>query len=847
MTKKGRSIRGRILLLVVSISFSILVLLAAVSLAGMLSLRQNTILTSNQLGSQAAGDSKQALVAQAQLQLSSIARSKAELSDEILTGLSKQVQIVSNLYTKLYANPAAYGRVPVAPPDPTKQGQMTTQVLLAEGVDNATVLDEVALLGNSAQLIEEVTAQNDLILTVQIGTESGFIVQADDTPQVKPPHLDPRTRSWYRLAKEQGKPIWSDVVNDAYGRGLGIVRAVPIYNGSGTLTAVSSAGILLTSITDNLVNTKVGKSGYVFLMNERGEVIISPFIKKDDSGAIIREEYLTSDNAQLREIATAMTQGASGIQQLTMNGKEVYMAYEPLSVVPWSVGTVIDADEVVAPAVQSQQKIISLTDSAVKEIGDNILLVIGILVVVVALAFTISMALSITLSNRIVRPIKKLNSGVREIGGGNLNFDLDIHTGDEIESLAISFHAMTQALGEYMRNLSKITADKERIATELNVATTMQASMLPCVFPAFPERPEMDIYATMLPAKEVGGDFYDFFLVDDDHLAITIADVSGKGVPAALFMVISKTLMKNNAQHGGKSPRELLELANNQLCENNESGMFVTAFLGIYEISTGRFTYANAGHNPPLLCRAGGEYDWLSAPSDFVLAGIENTKYRQSEITLSQGDQLFLYTDGVTEAQNTEKVLLGNDYLQKSANQYRTCPLTQQLAGVKHDIDAFVGGAEQADDITMLAFRVNSVGGNSSVKTLVIDAIVENLDAVLDFVNQELEQKACDATLQMQVSVAVEEIFANIANYAYRPEVGGAIIRVSVGDEICIMFEDKGVAYNPLEKQDPDITQSAEKREIGGLGIYMVKKIMDSVEYTHRDNKNILIIKKILA
>ncbi|MEG1687043.1 MAG: hypothetical protein RR276_04080, partial [Angelakisella sp.] len=222
MTKKGRSIRGRILLLVVSISFSILVLLAAVSLAGMLSLRQNTILTSNQLGSQAAGDSKQALVAQAQLQLSSIARSKAELSDEILTGLSKQVQIVSNLYTKLYANPAAYGRVPVAPPDPTKQGQMTTQVLLAEGVDNATVLDEVALLGNSAQLIEEVTAQNDLILTVQIGTESGFIVQADDTPQVKPPHLDPRTRSWYRLAKEQGKPIWSDVVNDAYGRGLGI-------------------------------------------------------------------------------------------------------------------------------------------------------------------------------------------------------------------------------------------------------------------------------------------------------------------------------------------------------------------------------------------------------------------------------------------------------------------------------------------------------------------------------------------------------------------------------------------------------------------------------------------------
>ena len=220
-----------------------------------------------------------------------------------------------------------------------------------------------------------------------------------------------------------------------------------------------------------------------------------------------------------------------------------------------------------------------------------------------------------------------------------------IPQGDEIGALAVSFRNMMNELDDYMANLAAVTADKERIATELNVATQIQASMLPCIFPAFPGRREFDVYATMTPAKEVGGDFYDFFLVDDDHLALVIADVSGKGVPAALFMVIAKTLLKNAAQTG-LSPKAVLEKVNNQLCENNEAEMFVTVWLGIYEISTGKLTAANAGHEYPAVRHENGKFELFKDRHGFVLAGMEGARYREYELELKAGDTLFVYTDG---------------------------------------------------------------------------------------------------------------------------------------------------------------------------------------------------------
>lgn len=316
--------------------------------------------------------------------------------------------------------------------------------------------------------------------------------------------------------------------------------------------------------------------------------------------------------------------------------------------------------------------------------------------------------------NSITKPVSKLALFTKKIiESGEFNRQhFEMKTGDEIEDLGHSFNYMLEELEIYIDNLAKVTAEKERIGAELSVATQIQASMLPCIFPAFPDRPEFDVYATMQPAKEVGGDFYDFFLVDEDHLALVIADVSGKGVPAALFMVIAKTLLKNSAQTGA-SPKEILEKVNNQLCENNDAEMFVTVWIGILQISTGKIVCANAGHEYPAIRHAGGCYELVKDKHGFVLAGMEGARYREYELQLKQGDGLYVYTDGVVEATNANQELYGTERMLAALNINPHAIPEEQLPAVKADIDSFVGDAPQFDDITMLGLYYRGPAGNS--------------------------------------------------------------------------------------------------------------------------------------
>ena len=336
-----------------------------------------------------------------------------------------------------------------------------------------------------------------------------------------------------------------------------------------------------------------------------------------------------------------------------------------------------------------------------------------------AVATVIMAVIFILLVNRsVVKPINQLAAAAASfVDEKNAGEDrksaisqLNVHTGDEIEALCDAVKKMEIDIDNFIVHISKITAEKERIGAELNVATQIQADMLPRIFPAFPERKEFDIYATMNPAKEVGGDFYDFFLVDDDHLAVVIADVSGKGVPAALFMVIAKTLIKNHAQNKD-TPGSVFTQTNAQLCEGNDAGLFVTAWMGVLEISTGNFIYVNAGHNPPLLKRAGGAYEWLKSRPGFVLAGMEGVRYRENSLQLEPGDCLYLYTDGVTEATSGAQELFGEERLQHTLNESKDLPVDQLLPKVKQAIDTFVGEAEQFDDITMLGLEYREKGG----------------------------------------------------------------------------------------------------------------------------------------
>lgn len=306
----------------------------------------------------------------------------------------------------------------------------------------------------------------------------------------------------------------------------------------------------------------------------------------------------------------------------------------------------------------------------------------------------------------VTKPVGKLTAFTQEITktGTFENQHIDIKTGDEIESLSQSFNFMLAELENYIANLSKVTAEKERIGAELDIAKHIQASMLPCIFPAFPERKEFDIYATMEPAKEVGGDFYDFFMVDDTHLAIVMADVSGKGVPAALFMVIGKTLIKDHTTPGRDLGKVFTEV-NQLLCESNSEELFITAFEGVLDLVTGEFVYVNAGHEMPFICKAGGDFEPYKIRAGFVLAGMEDMKYRAGSTRLEPGDKIFQYTDGVTEATNLKNELYGMNRLGAILNKVKGGTPNDILPAIKKDIDEFVGDADQFDDITMLCLE----------------------------------------------------------------------------------------------------------------------------------------------
>ncbi|MBP5490590.1 MAG: SpoIIE family protein phosphatase [Lachnospiraceae bacterium] len=458
------------------------------------------------------------------------------------------------------------------------------------------------------------------------------------------------------------------------------------------------------------------------------------------------------------------------------------------------------------------------------------------------------------MKKKLVEPINAIAGAAQKyvedrragIRGGEHFSSLNIRTGDEIENLYLTMADMERDLEEHEENLLAITAEKERIGTELSLATRIQADMLPSIYPAFPDRPEFDIYATMDPAKEVGGDFYDFFLVDADHLCMVMADVSGKGVPAALFMMATKIILANNAMMG-KSPAKILTDTNAAICSHNREEMFVTVWLGILEISTGRVVAANAGHEYPAIRMPDGRFELFKDKHGLVIGGMEGIKYKEYEFTMTPGARLFVYTDGVTEAMDADNALFGTAHMLDALNENPEGDTVTILGNVRAAVDRFVKDAEQFDDLTMLCMEYRGMDNQEKRDELVVEALTENLPQVTAFVDARLEAADCPMKAQMQIDVAVEEIFVNIAGYAYAPEIGMATVRVEVSEEpltVTITFIDHGVPYDPLAKEDPDVTLSAEQRELGGLGIFMTKKLMDDVSYEYKDGQNILTLRK---
>ena len=472
----------------------------------------------------------------------------------------------------------------------------------------------------------------------------------------------------------------------------------------------------------------------------------------------------------------------------------------------------------------------------------------GILIPVVGIMLLTMVLYYFFIKQGIIQPIIKLQKATEEIVDhleSEKTAEIDIHTNDEIELLAESFVGMTEKLRDYIKQNAAITAEKERIGAELELATRIQADMLPNIFPAFPERDDFDIYASMTPAKEVGGDFYDFFLVDDSRLAMVVADVSGKGVPAALFMMMCKILLQNQVM-AGKSPAEALEAVNNQICSNNREEMFVTVWLGVLDLETGVLTASNAGHEKPIVMMPGGDFELFKDRHGFVIGGMEGLKFKEYQIQLEPGSKVFAYTDGVVEATSENDELFGAERTVEALNVVKDGSPETILIETKKAVDRFVGNAPQFDDLTMLCVEyIGASEKKGDENEITIDNEVSEIAKAVEFVATRTEDLPFSMKIKNQLEVAVDEIMSNIVYYAYGKEKGRASLRIDRDDQgILITVTDRGIPYNPLEKEDPDVTLSAEERGIGGYGIFIVKKVMDELKYEYADGKNILRMRK---
>jgi sigma-B regulation protein RsbU (phosphoserine phosphatase) len=406
-------------------------------------------------------------------------------------------------------------------------------------------------------------------------------------------------------------------------------------------------------------------------------------------------------------------------------------------------------------------------------------------------------------------------------------------------------------LQESFDNLRRTTTAKERMESELNIGRDIQMSMLPLEFPAFPHRTDFTVFATLEPAREVGGDFYDFFLLDEDRFCFCVGDVSGKGVPAALFMAVTKTLIKSRATNDF-SPASILTHVNDEISANNDSAMFVTLWLGILDVTSGTLEYTNAGHNPPYLLRHTGEVVRLAERHGPVIGAVDGLVYSEGSGQLERGDVVFVYTDGVTEAMDPDGQLYEEDRLVEVLQSSDIDSVESLVHASTDDVWRFQADAEQADDVTVLAVEFSGrVGGSEDVQ--VLELSVANRLEEIDSVNESFEAFAAEHGLPEKIrrsmKLVFDDLLNNVISYAYDDDEEHRIdVHVELSsDRVAVRISDDGHPFNPFGRSAPDTALTVGEREIGGLGIHLVQSLMDEVSYKRRTDQNVVVLVKYLS
>jgi sigma-B regulation protein RsbU (phosphoserine phosphatase) len=641
---------------------------------------------------------------------------------------------------------------------------------------------------------------------------------------------------WYKDAKDQGSPVWSEPYHGRVDRSKVMATySVPFYkniNNKKTFMGVVTADLSLTWLQKIISTIKIGETGYGFLVSKKGRFITHPhkiFIMNKTMFDVARDR----ENERLHEIAENMTKGKADhlSYKKLINDEDGWLMYAPLPSSGWSLGIDFPREEMISDLVRLDEMIIIL-----------VLVGISLLFIVIYL-----------ISRSITRSLRMLAEKTKDIAGGNLDFEpLPIMSHDEVGMLANSFIYMRDSLKKYINELTETTAAKERMESELKIAHNIQASILPRVLPPFTARTDFEIFAALEPAKEVGGDFYDFFFVDDSHLCLVIGDVSGKGVPAALFMAVIKTFIKSVAKEG-LSPKAILERANKEACYNNEACFFITVFCGIFNIKTGEIVYTNAGHLPPLLINKNGVVDFLETVHGTAVGAVEKSKYVEEKIILEPGEALFLYTDGVTESFNDKNKMFSEERLINVVFNNRFKSVKMLVEEILRNVKSFSRNVDCSDDITMLSLRYMpekraKIDKMETEKTIILKNKLTEIQKLEELILTFGKDNNLTKDVINDINLALEEVFTNAITYGFEDE-SEHTLEISInleGSEIFLKVIDDGKAFNPLKVPDPDTKAPLRDRPIGGLGILLTKKSMDQLKYKREKDKNILIMKKFI-
>ena len=649
---------------------------------------------------------------------------EAYIAGDVFGDAVRVVNVVADYTSKLFADPDYYPARETSLPDIAKDGEISMQVLTEEGVDlsDPTVEKKLGLIGNLSDLMTAVYADAN-VDSCYVALPDGVMLLVDNHSATKfdeDGNIIPipiRERLWYRGAVETGKLHFTDVTTDLFTGEISIMCSLPVY-ANGELVAVIGADLFLNDVSA-AVNGAARSGSFICIVNQDGHVLFSPQtegvfrVRPSDEAIDLR----STDNAELSAfISDALGKGTE-LRLIEVDGEMCYVIGAPIGSVGWAVVNVVPKSLADQPAEVMLTRFNDIQSGAIETFSEGMSKAKLTIIVLISFVVILAVTSSVILSKRIVKPLEAITKRVQSLGGDDLQFMMEdkFRTHDEIEVLAESFAMLSGKTLEYISEVKRVTSEKERIGAELSLATRIQADMLPSIYPAFPERSEFDIFASMDPAKEVGGDFYDFFMVDDDHLCVFIADVSGKGVPAALFMMASMIILANNAKMG-KTPGQILTDSNAAICANNREEMFVTVWLGILEISTGKLYAANAGHEYPVLKQPDGKFELLKDKHGFVIGGMDGSRYKEYEVDMKPGSKLFLYTDGVPEATDKADELFGADRMLDALNVEPGASPKEILRNVRAAVDGFVRDAEQFDDLTMVCVEYRGSEGKTETE-----------------------------------------------------------------------------------------------------------------------------------